>query len=320
MWALLALAVPASAQGLADAPAVESAVRLPDPVAFGVAMEVGDLGSARRWLAAGLPADFHAARIGTGLMIAAWEGNIPLMELFLAHGADVNAVNRLGEQAVLLAAWRGHGDAVDWLLAHGAELQRGPMQWTALHYAAFAGHGELVARLIDAGAELDARTPGGASALMLAVYEGREAMAKQLVAAGADRGIRNDRGESALDWAMRRNHLKLAKLVAEDRPALAEAVSSPRAEWQPLPRSQPAPPEIVRLFQVRAVLAERGMAVDEVDRRIAAARAAHARAERLQVPAAEHADTTLEIRARRDAPEDQDVRLLREPAPAPGAR
>ena len=97
--AALALAQPAQAQ-------------LPDSVRFGVRMESGDIAQAREWLDAGLEPDFIADRIGTGLMIAAWEGNIPLMELFVARGADVNKANETGEQALLHAAWRGKLDAV----------------------------------------------------------------------------------------------------------------------------------------------------------------------------------------------------------------
>jgi hypothetical protein len=42
----------------------------------------GDVAAAREWLDAGLPPDFEGNVIGTGLMIGAWEGNIPMMELF----------------------------------------------------------------------------------------------------------------------------------------------------------------------------------------------------------------------------------------------
>ena len=97
---------------------------LPDPVTFGVTMETGDVNKARQWLDEGLPPNFLADRIGTGLMIAAWEGNIPLMELFVQRGANINFVNRNGEQAVQLAAWKGQAEAVKWLLARGASLNR----------------------------------------------------------------------------------------------------------------------------------------------------------------------------------------------------
>ena len=70
----------------------------------------------------GAPAnrDALADRIGTGLMLAAWEGNLPMMELLVSRGADVNKTNEVGEQALLIAAWRGRLDVVKWLLAHGA--------------------------------------------------------------------------------------------------------------------------------------------------------------------------------------------------------
>ena len=106
---------------------------LPDPVAFGVAMELGDRDKARRWLDEGLPPNFLADRIGTGLMIGAWEGNIPLMEVFVQHGADVNFANARGEQALQMAAWKGQKDAVAWLLDHGAAPSRRGKEWSALH-------------------------------------------------------------------------------------------------------------------------------------------------------------------------------------------
>ena len=68
---------------LLAAPALTSAAA-PDPVKFGVAIEVGDTRSAKAWLEEGLDPNFLADRIGTGLMIAAWEGNIAMMELFVS--------------------------------------------------------------------------------------------------------------------------------------------------------------------------------------------------------------------------------------------
>ena len=57
------------------------------PVTFGLAIERGDVSQARRWLDEGLPVDFVGDRVGTGLMIAAWEGNVPMMALFVERGA-----------------------------------------------------------------------------------------------------------------------------------------------------------------------------------------------------------------------------------------
>ena len=74
---------------------------------------MGDISQVREWLGAGLDPDYVADRVGTGLMIAAWTGNVPMMELFVTRGADVNKANALGEQALMHAAWRGKADAGD---------------------------------------------------------------------------------------------------------------------------------------------------------------------------------------------------------------
>lgn len=123
------------------------AASLPDAVSFSVAIERGDLSLAREWLDAGLAPDFEGDAIGTGVMIGALEGNIPMMEPFVTRGADINKANRFGEQALLHAAWKGRLEAVRWLVEHGARLNRDGKQWAALHYAAFAGHAEVVGYL-----------------------------------------------------------------------------------------------------------------------------------------------------------------------------
>lgn len=284
---------------------------LPDPIRFGVRMEAGDIAQAREWLDAGLAPDFLADRIGTGLMIAAWEGNIPLMDLFVARGADVNKTNAAGEQALLHAAWRGKLDAVKWLLARGAQINRGPQQWTALHYAVFAGHEETARYLMDRGADINARSTNGSSVLMMAVYEGHESLARKLIERGADRGVRNDRGDGALEWAMKYNRLGIARLVS-DPTQFAAAASLPKERWGepvrsvPEPRAKaPAPAgEIEQLLRIRSILAARGLNrdLDEIDRKIAALRA------RPELDM--RTSAVLEISANRKLPREQKARLI----------
>ena len=121
---------------------------LPDAAGYGVHLEMSDLPQVRAWLDAGLDPDFLADRIGTGLMFSAWFGDIPMMELLVARGADVNKANALGESALMHAAWRGKLEAVKWLLAKGARVNNEPMRWSALHYAVFAGHWEVANHLL----------------------------------------------------------------------------------------------------------------------------------------------------------------------------
>lgn len=231
-----------------------SGAAAPDATRFGHAMEIGDLRAATRWLDDGLDPDFEADSLGTGLMIGAWEGNIPLMELFLSRGANVNHVSRIGEQALMLAALRGHADAVRWLLEHGAEVNRGGKQWSALHYATFSGHEDIVRALLARGADVNARTTNDSTALMLTARQGHETLARLLLDAGADPKPVNDWGDTALTWAMSNRNLRIARLVAAaadgvaadaaTSPSFAQAAQAPPGTFATPSGSVPAPPEI----------------------------------------------------------------------------
>ncbi|MDD5249476.1 MAG: ankyrin repeat domain-containing protein [Rhodocyclaceae bacterium] len=309
---LLSLPLPAAwAQGAVERPATVAASSLPDATTFRVKMELGSLDQARAWLDAGLDPDFMGDRIGSGLMIAAWEGNIPLMELFAGRGADVNRTNRLGETALMHAAWKGRKEAVRWLLAHGARVEREARQWTALHYAVFAGHGEVADLLLERGADINARSPNGSSVLMMAVYEGREDMARRLLARGADSGIKNENGDGALEWAMKFNHTRIARLVATTPDAFREAAAKPKADWGQPQKSEAVPKDIEDLLDIREILAARHLSVDKIDRGIAALRAKYARA---SLKHEEPPPVALEISATRAEPRKQRVQMVPEPA------
>lgn len=231
------------------AAALQPAAAAPDvsPVTFGVAIERGDIDLARRWLDAGLPVNFVGDRVGTGLMIAAWEGNLPMMELFAQRGARLDAVNKNGEQALQLAAYKGNLEAVKWLLDHGAPLERRGNEWGALHYAVFNGHRELAQYLINRGADVNARAPNLATSLMLAAREGREAIADDLVKAGADPTLTNDLGETPMTWAMRHGNVSIARMVSSPE-AFANIVREPRPASVAM-RSVAAPQQIEDLLR-----------------------------------------------------------------------
>jgi hypothetical protein len=293
----------------------------PDAVSYGARLEMNDLSQVRAWLDAGMPPDFFADHIGTGLMVAAWLGDLPMMELLVARGADVNKANALGETALMHAAWRGNADAVKWLVAKGARINSEPMHWSALHYAVFAGHWEVANYLLLSGADINARSTNGSSVLMMAVYEGHDAIVRRLLARGADPAVKNDRGDGALEWAFKFQRHGIARLVA-DPSEFALAANRPRSQWGPAVRSQPAasaPPaetpapgsefagQIDELVRMRDTLAARGLkdAVRKIDTRIAFLRAQRARAERGQTPAA-----VLEISASRASPDDQRMKII----------
>lgn len=281
---------------------------LPDAASFSIAIERGDLSLAREWLDAGLPPDFEGRVIGTGVMIGAWEGNIPMMELFVARGADVDKTNSLGEQALLHAAWKGHLAAVRWLVEHGARLNRQGQEWAALHYAAFAGRAEIAGYLLERGADVNALSPNGSTPLMMAAREGREAIAKALLAAGARRDIVNERGDDALRWAMRYKQLSIAREIA-GRPGFAAAAEKPATAWGPAVRSQPAP-DRADLMLAQARKMEAAGRRDEALKLYRAALAAIRQADAGSRSAGKSRPATgMVITARRDEPGAQSAAL-----------
>ncbi len=287
-----------------------ASVGLPDAATFSARLEAGDVGRAQSWLAAGLPAHFEGSRIGNGLMIGAWEGNFELMALFLAHGADINAVNSKGESALALAAWKGRQDVVQWLLERGARINAAPRQWSPLHYSVFAGHKELAQKLIEQGAEVNAISPNGSSVLMMAIYEGHEDLVKPLLEKGADRSIRNDWGDGGLEWAMRFDRLKIARMITNPE-EFNIAVSEPREKWGAARRSVFMSAELEKLLRIREAMVERGMDLKTIDNRIAAERARIVRKE-FNMKALPPRAMALEITASRKNPQQQSARLVDE--------
>lgn len=302
------------------------AASLPDPIRFSVAIEQGNLALAREWLEDGLAPDFEGKVIGTGVMIGAWYGNVAMMELFVARGADINKINGFGEQALQHAAWQGRLEAVRWLVERGARVNREGMEWGALHYAAFAGHADVVRYLLDHGADINALSTNGSTPLMMAAREGKEAIATTLLAAGARRDIVNEHGEDALRWAMRHNNLSIARAIAGSQ-EFAAVVSRPAASWGPAVRSQPVPDRVDALMaQARRKEAEgqRDEALGLYRAALAAIRQADATRKLKTVPA--RAATGMVITARRDKPDAQSAALnyatpalASESAQAPGA-
>jgi hypothetical protein len=217
----------------------------------------------------GLNPEYQAAQIGTGLMVAAWYGNIEMMALFVERGADVAAQQPQRRAALQLAAWGGHLEAVKWLLEHGAPLEREGKQWGALHYAVFNGHEQVVNDLMARGANVNARSPNGSTPLMLAAREGRDGLARTLEA-GANPKMQSDWGDTALTMAMRYDHLRLAKMISSPE-EFAIAVKAPKENFGDAIRSAAVPSPIDAILkEIRAAEAE-GRPSEDLHKKLLAA-------------------------------------------------
>lgn len=281
---------------------------LPDPTTFTTQLEASNVARAREWLAAGLDPDFLGARIGSGLMIGAWEGNFELMRLFLASGADINRKNANGETALVLAAWKGRLDAVKWLLERGARINSEPRQWSALHYAVFAGHKEVADYLMAQGADIDARSTNGSSVLMMAIYEGREELVRTLVEKGADRTVKNDWGDGGLEWAMRHDRLKIARMITSPE-EFNIAVAAPKENWGQSRRSAAGSPYLDQLMRIREAIVARGTSPAVIDQRIAAEQARILKNDPTRQALPPRA-ATLEITASKKDPKQQSANIV----------
>lgn len=127
----------------------------------------------QQWLAAQHfpPADINAviANATTPLMKASHHGDDRIVRLLIAAGAEVNARNADGNNALWLACVGNHLDTIDMLIEAGIDIDnRNDNGATALMYAASSGKAAVVERLLARGADVTPETLDGFSALDLA--------------------------------------------------------------------------------------------------------------------------------------------------------
>ncbi|QQK46177.1 Ankyrin repeat-containing protein, putative [Penicillium digitatum] len=94
----------------------------------------------------------------TPLHQAASYGQLPIVRLLLARGADRRSVNTLGKTPLHLAAELGDLEMVQTLSNDRSVINMQDKSGsTALHLAAMAGHHGVVQILLDGGADIEAR-------------------------------------------------------------------------------------------------------------------------------------------------------------------
>ncbi len=126
---------------------------------------------------------------------------LPMIEVLMAAGADINAVDKDG--------------------------------WTALTWASWSGLNTVAAKLIELGADLKLADKKGNTALMIAAQTGHGEIVKVLLEKGADRMVQNMAGKTAKDLAESfmqkfpaKSEAYKAVLALLDAPAVASAAVS----------------------------------------------------------------------------------------------
>ena len=151
----------------------------------------------------------------TQLLNAAEAGDMEKIGVLLQAGANIEAVSRFGETALMLAAANGHTAVVAQLISASANIEATDhFRKTALMMAAGSGHTAVVAQLIGAGANKEATNQLGSTALMVAAGSGHAAVVAKLIAANANIEATDQFGETALIRAARNGHTAVvAKLI-----------------------------------------------------------------------------------------------------------
>lgn len=117
---------------------------------------------------------------------AAEAGSMETAWRLLGGGADADALDEDGRDALHYAAARGHKEMVRFLLSRGASPVHVADNGTALHWAAFWNRPEIARMLVEGGAVVDGRDTEGRTALHAAAATDAVDAAEQLVKSGAD--------------------------------------------------------------------------------------------------------------------------------------
>ncbi len=179
---------------------------------FLLAAEAGRLGEIRKLLATGIAVDvmMDTPLAGaTALIRAARAGRERVVQVLLEGGATVDVAHEENEWTPLIAATQAKGNlpVLRLLLASGAQVDaRDAEGHTPLIHAAAHKHLEQVEALLTAGADVNARSSGGMTALMHAARTDRWAgtpaalatTLRVLLAAGAEVEAQDARGRTAL--------------------------------------------------------------------------------------------------------------------------
>jgi ankyrin repeat protein len=156
---------------------------------------------------------------GTALQWAVDSGNLPIVNLLIHSGADVNAGDRDGLTPLMTAAnydKPGFLEIMQVLLTAGAKVSvlnsRGD---SVLMYAMNNFKTENTKALLKAGADVNSHNNAGITPLMKASQLARVEIMKVLIAAGADVNAHTSDGKSVLVVAMNAGYKDAIKLLRD---------------------------------------------------------------------------------------------------------
>jgi len=158
-----------------------------------------------------------AAELDEKLIDAAFSGKVEAARSLIDQGADVNAVDAVGNPALLTATRPYNTEMVQLLVDSGAEANTaGALGDTPLLVAARTGLTDIVRILLEADADPNyTRSSDGGTALMEACIFGRNDIVTLLVEAGADVNAEDRFGFTPLAVAQKNEHANIADYLIQ---------------------------------------------------------------------------------------------------------
>ncbi|KAM9446587.1 death-associated protein kinase 1 [Clarias gariepinus] len=159
----------------------------------------------------------HPNKHGTPpLLIAAGCGNIQIIDVLIRKGAEMQALDKSGANAIYYSARHGHVETLKFLHEKKCPLDTQDKSGeTALHVAARYGNVDVVQYLCSIHANPDLTDREQETPLHCAAWHGYSAVARALCQAGCDVNARNREGESPLLTASARGFRDIVECLLE---------------------------------------------------------------------------------------------------------
>lgn len=135
---------------------------------------------------------------------------------YLREEVDVNAGDQTGLTPLMMAAYHGNVEIMNMLLEKGASLElKDEEGYTALIFTSNAGKPAAGQRLIELGANVNARANDNSTPIMFAAQHGYNEVVKLLLASGADPQFQGSHGLSAILFAQQNGLTETEKILVD---------------------------------------------------------------------------------------------------------
>ncbi len=179
-----------------------------------VAVDGGQMDIVELLIAKG--ADVNAGDDSTPLHMAAWHGSEEIARLLIDKGANIHAESSLGFTPVYFAAICDHKAVIDLLLSKGADINAKERRgMTALHHKAWQGNSNMMEFLLARGADIEAKSMWGTTPLFFAVQSSGNWLqtVPLLLSKGANVNATDNNGKTPLSAAKEKGHPELVELL-----------------------------------------------------------------------------------------------------------